>query len=172
MNASPSSSIDATRRAPAADEPLRRHVVSLLASCKPGFALPGAFFTDERLYAAELEYIFGRHWLFVASEPEIPEGGDYRTFQIGPWPIFIVRRDDGSIGAFHNTCRHRGSRILLQDSGIAGAMLQCPYHRWTYDLEGRVIGCGATRSEEHTSELQSRQYLVCRLLLEKKKKKI
>jgi Rieske 2Fe-2S family protein len=55
-----------------------------------------------------------------------------------------VRRDDGSIGAFHNTCRHRGSRILLQDSGIAGATLQCPYHRWTYDLEGRVIGCGAT----------------------------
>src|ERR1700716_2696509 len=137
MNASPSSSsIDATRRAPPADEPLRRHMASLLASCKPGFALPGAFFTDERLYAAELEYIFGRHWMFV--------GSDSRTFQIGPWPIFIVRRDDGSIGAFHNTCRHRGSRILLQDSGIAGATLQCPYHRWTYDLEGRGIGCGAT----------------------------
>ena len=144
MNASPSSSIGASRRATPAPEPLRRHVASLLAECKPGFALPGACFTDEALYAAELEYIFGRHWLFVASEPEIPEGGDYRTFQIGPWPIFIVRRDDGSIAAFHNTCRHRGSRILLQDSGIAGATLQCPYHRWTYDLDGRVIGCGAT----------------------------
>jgi Rieske 2Fe-2S family protein len=123
---------------------VQHHVAALLAACKPGFALPGAFFTDELLYAAELEYIFGRHWLFVACEPEIPEGGDYRTFQIGPWPIFIVRRDDGSIAAFHNTCRHRGSRILLQDSGIAGATLQCPYHRWTYDLDGRVIGCGAT----------------------------
>ena len=144
MNASPSSSIGASRRAAPVAEPLRRHVASLLAECKPGFALPGAFFTDEALYGAELEYIFGRHWLFVASEPEIPEGGDYRTFQIGPWPIFIVRRDDGSIAAFHNTCRHRGSRILLQDSGIAGATLQCPYHRWTYDLDGRVIGCGAT----------------------------
>jgi len=144
MNASPSSSIGASRHAAPVAEPLRRHVASLLAECKPGFALPGAFFTDEVLYAAELEYIFGRHWLFVASEPEIPEGGDYRTFQIGPWPIFIVRRDDGSIAAFHNTCRHRGSRILLQDSGIAGATLQCPYHRWTYDLDGRVNGCGAT----------------------------
>jgi Rieske 2Fe-2S family protein len=144
MNASPSSPIGESRRAPAAAEPLRRHVAALLAACKPGVALPGAFFTDELLYAAELEYIFGRHWLFVACEPEIPEGGDYRTFQIGPWPIFILRRDDGSIAAFHNTCRHRGSRILLQDSGIAGATLQCPYHRWTYDLDGRVIGCGAT----------------------------
>jgi Rieske 2Fe-2S family protein len=144
MNASPSSSMGAPRHAAPVAEPLRRHVASLLAECKPGFALPGAFFNDEALYAAELEYIFGRHWLFVACEPEIPEGGDYRTFQIGPWPIFILRRDDGSIAAFHNTCRHRGSRILLQDSGIAGATLQCPYHRWTYDLDGRVIGCGAT----------------------------
>src|ERR1700686_3596773 len=143
MNASPSSPIGTSRHAAPVAEPLRRHVASLLAACKPGFALPGAFFTDEALYTVELEYIFGRHWLFVACEPEIPEGGDYRTFQIGPWPIFIVRRDDGSIGAFHNTCRHRGSRILLQDSGIAGATLQCPYHRWTYDLDGRVIGGGA-----------------------------
>jgi len=50
------------------------------------------------------------------SEPEIPECGDYRTLQIGPWLIFILRRDDGSIAAFHNTCRHRGSRILQQDA--------------------------------------------------------
>lgn len=128
--------------APPAPDALRRHVAALLAQYRPGCALPGAFFSDETLYAAELEYIFGRHWLFVASEPEIPEGGDYRTYQIGPWPIFLLRRDDGSIAAFHNTCRHRGSRILQQGSGIAGATLQCPYHRWTYDLEGRVVGCG------------------------------
>jgi glycine betaine catabolism A len=125
-------------------EPLRRHVRSLLDACKAGCALPGAFFSDDQLYAAELEYIFGRHWLFLASEPEIPEGGDYRTYQIGPWPIFLLRRDDGSIAAFHNTCRHRGSRILQHASGIAGATLQCPYHRWTYDMQGRVVGCGAT----------------------------
>jgi glycine betaine catabolism A len=123
---------------------MRRHVQSLLATYRPGFSLPGAFFNDDALFAAEMECIFGRHWLFVASEAEIPEGGDYRTLQIGPWPIFILRRDDGSIAAFHNTCRHRGSRILQQDSGIAGATLMCPYHRWTYDMSGKVIGCGAT----------------------------
>ena len=142
MNASLSPPISAARAN--APEPLRRHIAALLGTYRPGFALPGAFFGDDTLYAAEMEYLFGRHWLFVASEPEIPEGGDYRTVQIGPWPIFILRRDDGSIAAFHNTCRHRGSRILQQDSGIAGATLQCPYHRWSYDLQGRVIGCGAT----------------------------
>jgi glycine betaine catabolism A len=136
--------VAATARAAAVPEALRRHVGALLATYRPGYALPGEFFGDETLFQVEMEYLFGRHWLFVASSPEIPEGGDYRTLQIGPWPIFIVRRDDGSIAAFHNTCRHRGSRILQQDSGIVGATLMCPYHRWTYDLEGRVIGCGAT----------------------------
>jgi glycine betaine monooxygenase A len=143
MNASLSDLTAAARAAPV-PQALREHVAALLGSCRSGFALPGAFFTDEALYDAEMQYIFGRHWLFVASEAEIAEGGDYRTLQVGPWPIFILRRDDGSIAAFHNTCRHRGSRILQQDSGIAGATLQCPYHRWRYDLTGRVIGCGAT----------------------------
>src|SRR2546429_341287 len=100
---STSASVSPSRGAPrptaAAPEALRRHLAALLASFKPGLALPGAFFCDDALYAAELEYIFGRHWLFVASEAEIPEGGDYRTFQIGSWPVFILRRDDGSIAA-------------------------------------------------------------------------
>ena len=125
-------------------ETVRHHVGALLGSYRPGLALPGAFFTDEALYQAEMQYLFGRHWPFVASEPEIAEAGDYRTLQIGPWPVFILRRDDGSIAAFHNTCRHRGSRILQQDSGVVGATLMCPYHRWTYDMHGRVLGCGET----------------------------
>ncbi len=133
-----------TSRLRQAPEGVRGHLGALLDTYRPGVALPGPFFTDDTLYAAEMEYLFGRHWLFLASEPEIPEGGDYRTYQIGPWPIFLLRLDDGSIAAFHNTCRHRGSRILQQDSGIAGATLQCPYHRWTYDLTGRVLRCGAT----------------------------
>jgi len=114
----------------------------LLDSRRPGHALPGAFFNDERVYAADLERIFARHWLFIASEPEIPEAGDYRTYQIGPYSIFILRQDDGSIAAFHNTCRHRGSRILQQPAGVVGARIVCPYHRWAYDSSGSVVDCG------------------------------
>jgi glycine betaine catabolism A len=114
------------------------HIATLLDSRQPGFALPGAFFSDERVFAADLEYIFARHWLFVASEAEIPEAGDYRTYQIGPYPIFILRQDDGSIVAFHNTCRHRGSRVLQQEAGVVGAKIVCPYHRWGYDHSGRA----------------------------------
>jgi Rieske 2Fe-2S family protein len=121
---------------------MSQHLAALLDSRQPGFALPGGFFTDDALYAAELDAIFARHWLFVAAEPEIPEGGDYRTYQVGPYPIFILRQDDGSIAAFHNTCRHRGARVLQQSSGVVGSKLVCPYHRWSYDTSGRVIGCG------------------------------
>ena len=123
---------------------LRQHIAPLLDSRRPGFALPSGFFTDDALYTAELEGIFARHWVFVASEPEIPEEGDYRTYQIGPYPIFILRQDDGSIAAFHNTCRHRGARILQQPAGVVGTKLVCPYHRWSYDTSGRVIGCGTS----------------------------
>jgi Rieske 2Fe-2S family protein len=144
VNTAPALTPVPTPRTAHPTEALRGHVASLLASYRPGFALPGAFFTDDTLYAAEMEYVIGRHWLFAAPETEIPEEGDYRTLQIGPWPIFILRRDDGSVSAFHNTCRHRGSRILQHDTGIAGTTLVCPYHRWTYDMEGRVVNCGGT----------------------------
>jgi Rieske 2Fe-2S family protein len=122
---------------------MSQHIAALLASRQSGFALPGGFFTDDALYAAELDAIFARHWLFVASEAEIPEGGDYRTYQVGRYPIFILRQDDGSVTAFHNTCRHRGARVLQQDSGVVGSRLVCPYHRWSYDTSGRVMGCAS-----------------------------
>src|SRR5215475_2770491 len=120
----------------------RNYIAALLDSRRPGYALPSALFSDERVYAADLEHIFARHWLFVASEAEIPEPGDYKAYQIGAYPIFILRQDDGSIAAFHNTCRHRGSRILQQPSGVVGARIVCPYHRWSYDTSGAVIDCG------------------------------
>jgi Rieske 2Fe-2S family protein len=138
----------------APSKPLQQHLARLLDSYRPGSALPGGFFTDDALYTAELDAIFARHWLFVASEPEIPEGGDYRTFQIGPYPIFILRQDDGSIAAFHNTCRHRGARILQQPAGVVGSKMVCPYHRWSYDTTGRVVGCGASRDHERVPDLR------------------
>ena len=99
----------------------RNYIAPSWTPARPGFALPSALFSDERVYAADLEHIFARHWLFVASEAEIPEPGDYKAYQIGAYPIFILRQDDGSIAAFHNTCRHRGSRILQQASGVVGS---------------------------------------------------
>jgi phenylpropionate dioxygenase-like ring-hydroxylating dioxygenase large terminal subunit len=70
---------------------------------------------------------------------EIPRIGDWVRVDIGRESVIIARRKDGSIGAFNNTCRHRGSRICLEERGNA-TRLVCPYHQWTYDLDGRLVG--------------------------------
>jgi len=113
-------------------------VASLIAARKPGFTLPAPLYTSAEAHAADLRAIFGRHWIFVASGPELPEPGDYVTVQIGTNSVMLVRDDDGRVQAFHNVCRHRGSRILLDPRGET-ANLVCPYHHWTYDLSGKLI---------------------------------
>src|SRR5258707_9631827 len=136
----------------------------LIATRKPGYTLPAPFYLSQAVFEQDVARVFGRYWIFVGAEPEIAEPGDFFTVEIGSDSIIIVRDDDMSIHAFHNVCRHSGARLRSAGSGIVGNLV-CPYHQWTYNLCGELI-----RSEEHTSELQSRQYLVCRLLLEKKKK--
>jgi Rieske 2Fe-2S family protein len=64
--------------------------------------------------------------------------GDYLTVQIGEYPIVVVRGRDASLRAFHNSCRHRGSRICSAVHGSAPRLV-CPYHQWTYQLDGRLI---------------------------------
>ena len=118
---------------------------TLLRARLPGHTLPAPLYVTEAAHEADLDLIFGRHWLFVASAPELPEPGDYVTVQIGRNSIMLVRDDDGVVRAFHNVCRHRGSRILLDPRGETGNLV-CPYHQWTYDLTGKLI---------HTNEFDS-----------------
>ena len=69
--------------------------------------------------------------------------GDYFTVQIGEYPLIIVRDRDGEIRAFHNTCRHRGSRICSAERGTVPRFV-CPYHQWTYKLSGDLIAARDT----------------------------
>ena len=85
-----------------------------------------------------MQAIFGRHWIFVGVEPDIPEPGDYFTVPLGRASVIVVRDDDMSIRAFHNVCRHRGSRLCDGIKGSVGNIV-CPYHQWTYDLTGKLI---------------------------------
>jgi Rieske 2Fe-2S family protein len=104
----------------------------------PGHSLPGPLYAGEEAYQTDLEAVFGRSWLFVATEPEIAEPGDYVTVEVGRRSIILVRDDDMAVRAFYNVCRHRGSRLLDACSGSVGNIV-CPYHQWTYDTEGRLL---------------------------------
>lgn len=96
-------------------------------------------YTDPRVFALETERIFMKTWLFAGHESEARAPGDYFTTTLLEQPLIVVRGADDRLRAFYNTCRHRGSRVLMDACGHAAA-LRCPYHNWVYDLAGRLIG--------------------------------
>ena len=115
------------------------HAYTLLSRRRPDWSLDQPFYVDQDIFDLEMKLFLNRHWLFAALACEIPRAGDWVRVDIGRESIVILRRKDGGVGAYHNTCRHRGSRICLDDRGHASHLV-CPYHQWTYDLNGQLVG--------------------------------
>lgn len=120
------------------DAPLAEPVARALDARRPGHTLPGACYTDAAFHAFDLQAIFYRQWLFAGLEAELGRPGDYFTLQIGPSSVVILRDKAGTIRAFHNTCRHRGSRICAGPRGRSPSLV-CPYHQWAYALDGSLL---------------------------------
>ena len=126
--------------------PAREATVEMLANRRSTFSLPQPFYNDARLFALDMQEIFGKEWLFAGMTCEIPAKGNYITLEIGDNPVILVRGNDGAVHGFHNVCRHRGSRLCVSDKGKV-AKLVCPYHQWTYELDGRLLFAGTDMSE-------------------------
>ena len=105
---------------------------------RPGHSLDAPFYTSPDIFAADMDAIFSRHWIYVGVEPDVPEPGDVMMVDIGKASILIARDDDGGISAFHNVCRHRGARLVDEEKSTVGNLV-CRYHSWTYDLAGGLI---------------------------------
>ncbi len=97
-------------------------------------------YRDAEIAQLEHERIWTQDWLCVGLAAELKETGDYITFSVGNEPIFTVRDADQVIRSFSNICRHR-MMILLEGSGNTNRVV-CPYHAWTYALDGQLIGAG------------------------------
>lgn len=113
-------------------------VLSMLAKRDRRMSLPQAFYNDPEIYRLDLENIFYRDWLFAGHGCEIPRAGDYFLHEVGAYSVIVIRGEDGTIRALHNTCRHRGSRICKEERG-SGKRLVCPYHQWSYGLDGALV---------------------------------
>lgn len=113
-------------------------IQELLARRSPGHALEQAFYTSPEIYQLDLENIFYREWLYAIPACQLVKPGSYATLRIGAYNIVIVKGRDGEIRAFHNSCRHRGSIVCKAREGQV-AKLVCPYHQWTYDLDGKLV---------------------------------
>lgn len=111
---------------------------ALIARRRPGYSLEAPFYTSPEVFAADMDLIFGRHWIFVGVEPDVPEPGDCYTLEIGVSPVLILRDDDMQIRAFHNVCRHRGAKLVDREKATVGNLV-CRYHQWTYGLDGKLL---------------------------------
>ncbi len=112
--------------------------------------LPKDFYFSEEIYAQEKERIFCREWVCAGRDEQVPAAGDYLTLEVAGESVLVVRTQTGELRAFYNVCRHRGSRLVLEDDpnlaaqtgcgphGRFASGIRCPYHAWTYSLEGNL----------------------------------
>jgi len=126
-------------------------MLSRLRDRNPETALERDFYCSPEDYQVDLEMIWYRDWLFVGHDCEVSNPGNYLTVQVGEFPILVVRDREGALHGFHNTCRHRGSRICSAEHGSAPRLV-CPYHQWTYALDGRLIAARDMGSEFDKSQ--------------------
>ncbi|MGH7984310.1 MAG: aromatic ring-hydroxylating oxygenase subunit alpha, partial [Candidatus Udaeobacter sp.] len=102
--------------------------------------LPQRYFVSPEIFAEEQEKIFSTQWVLVGHQSQLAQAGDYFTAEIAGESLIVVRDKRGEIHGFYNVCRHRGSRLIENRNGELSAAIQCPYHAWTYGLDGRLMG--------------------------------
>ena len=101
-------------------------------------SLPAQFYTDPSMFDREREQIFFRSWIFVGHVSDVAAVGDYFTTSVFDQSVVVVRGNKGEISAFYNVCRHRGHDLLCDAGRVA--RITCPYHAWTYTLDGTLVG--------------------------------
>src|SRR4051794_30293455 len=102
-------------------------------------SLPALYYTDEDHYHAELERFFLGRWIHAGRVDHIAGPGDYVLRDVAGESVIVTRAGDGSIQAFYNVCRHRGTRLCEAAEGAFPDVIRCPYHAWAYDLHGKLV---------------------------------
>src|SRR5262249_38679212 len=102
-------------------------------------SLPARYYIDPDYYRAELEWFFVGMWFHALRAAELAAPGDFVVREIAGESLIIVRDSLGALKAYYNVCRHRGTRLTEERAGRFAATIQCPYHAWTYDLDGNLL---------------------------------
>jgi len=102
--------------------------------------LPAEYYTSAQYFEREMESLFRRMWIAAGREEQVEGAGRYFLREVFGDSIIITRGQSGYVRGFYNVCRHRGTRLCTDPDGAFAGSIQCPYHAWTYDLDGRLIG--------------------------------
>ena len=109
------------------------------AALADAYTIPAPWYTDARIAQLELQNVFSRTWQSVGRTAQVEKPGQYVTATVAGEPIVAVRGSDGTLRAFYNVCRHHAMTVMNEPCGHAQHM-RCPYHGWTYNLEGELRG--------------------------------
>ncbi|HSC62458.1 MAG TPA: Rieske 2Fe-2S domain-containing protein, partial [Caldimonas sp.] len=95
-------------------------------------------YLSEALFALEQKHFFANTWSYVGHASQVPNAGDFVSLDLAGRPIVMVRGDDGAVRVLYNRCAHKGTPLVSARSGNTGRFFRCPYHAWTYRLDGSL----------------------------------
>jgi phenylpropionate dioxygenase-like ring-hydroxylating dioxygenase large terminal subunit len=107
-------------------------------------------YVSEELFALEQEHFFANTWSYAGHASQVPSPGDYVTIEIAGRPLLMVRQADGTIRVLYNRCAHKGAQLVTDPAGNAGRVIRCPYHAWTYKLDGTLVAMPAQAGYDTT----------------------
>ena len=102
--------------------------------------LPGRYYIDPDIFRAEVERFYFDRWICAGRADAIPNPGDYFLREVAGESVIVTRDAAGAVHAFFNVCRHRGTRMCTEPAGAFPGRIRCPYHGWTYALDGSLVG--------------------------------
>jgi len=114
--------------------------------------IPDAYRSDA-FYAVEQDRVWARSWVCVGYTSQLEKAGSVMTAEVAGQSILIVRNKQNELRAFHNVCRHRGSRLVESDT--ACNVIRCPYHSWGYSLDGELLGAPYFKGLDVPAETQA-----------------
>jgi phenylpropionate dioxygenase-like ring-hydroxylating dioxygenase large terminal subunit len=107
--------------------------------------LPGYVYHADQIFRREVNAIFGNGWVFIGHANELKEPGAFMEGKAGSESVFLVRARNGDISGFINVCPHRGARLVSGRGQCTRGNIVCPYHAWTFDAEGALVGVPAQK---------------------------
>ncbi|WP_083228813.1 aromatic ring-hydroxylating oxygenase subunit alpha [Bordetella sp. H567] len=119
------------------------------------------------IFQLEMEHLFGKAWIYVGHESEIPNKGDFVTNAIGGQPIIISRHKDGTVHAMHNRCGHRAATVCNEERGNTGNSFRCGYHGWTFKTNGELLAAPLKNGYPECYDIKDRQFGLMPIRIEK-----
>lgn len=107
-------------------------------------------YLSDELFALEQRHFFANTWNFVGHASQVPNAGDYVAVAIAGQPLLMLRQPDGSIRVLNNRCAHKGMPLATDPAGNIGKFIRCPYHAWTYKLDGSQLAIPLKNGYEGT----------------------